>query len=181
MRNKKTEYRKQNKEDRQKTTDHRELTKRYMIRKAKIGDIREIHRLLSAYSAEGSVLPRSLSELYDQLRDFFVYTDTSDTVIGTCAMHICWDKIAEIRSLAVKDGYKGKGIGDKLVKECIKEAQQLEVEQIFVLTYATKFFRKFAFKKVDKAILPHKVWSDCMKCVKFPDCDEEAMLLKIRQ
>jgi amino-acid N-acetyltransferase len=152
-----------------------------MIRKAKIGDVREIHRLLAAYSAEGTVLPRSLSELYDQLRDFFVYTDASDTVIGTCAMHICWEKIAEIRSLAVKQSNQGKGIGDKLVKACIIEAQQLEVEQIFVLTYVTKFFKKFGFKKVDKAILPHKVWSDCIKCVKFPDCDEEAMLIKIKQ
>ncbi len=151
-----------------------------MIRKAKIGDIREIHKLLSSYASKGTVLPRSLSELYDQLRDFFVYTDPFDeSIAGTCAMHICWDNIAEIRSLAVREGYKRKGVGNELVRACIKEAQQLEVEQIFVLTYQTKFFKKFGFKKVDKSILPHKVWSDCMKCVKFPDCDEEAMLLKL--
>ena len=150
------------------------------IRKARIGDIKKIHKILSAYSTEGTVLPRSLSELYDQLRDFFVSIDpAAGTIAGTCAMHICWDRIAEIRSLAVVDDCQRAGIGTELVKACIQEARQLEVEQIFVLTYATKFFRKFGFKKADKAVLPHKVWSDCIKCVKFPDCDEEALILQL--
>ena len=153
-----------------------------MIRKAKIGDIKAIHKILSAYYSEGTVLPRSLSELYDQLRDFFVYTDPADgSVIGACAMHICWDRIAEIRSLAVREGNQHRGIGSELVRACIQEAQQLEVDQIFVLTYAAKFFKKFGFRKVDKSVLPHKVWSDCMKCVKFPDCDEDALLLELRR
>lgn len=153
-----------------------------MIRKAKIGDIKAIHKILSAYYSEGTVLPRSLSELYDQLRDFFVYTDPADgSVIGTCAMHICWDRIAEIRSLAVRDGNQHRGIGSELVRACIQEAKQLEVDQIFVLTYSVKFFKKFGFKKVDKSVLPHKVWSDCMKCVKFPDCDEDALLLELKR
>lgn len=150
------------------------------IRKARIGDIKKIHKLLSAYTTEGTVLPRSLSELYDQLRDFFVYLDPADgSIAGTCAMHICWERIAEIRSLAVVNDHQRAGIGSGLVHACIQEARQLEVEQIFVLTYAVKFFKKFGFKKVDKSVLPHKVWSDCMKCVKFPDCDEEAMLLQL--
>ena len=150
------------------------------IRKARIGDIKRIHTILSAYATEGTVLPRSLSELYDQLRDLFVSIDPADGAIaGTCAMHICWERIAEIRSLAVVADCQRAGIGTRLVNACIQEARQLEVEQIFVLTYAAKFFKKFGFKKVDKAVLPHKVWSDCMKCVKFPDCDEEALLLDL--
>ena len=153
---------------------------RPVIRKARIGDIKKIHRILSVYTTEGTVLPRSLSELYDQLRDFFVSVHPGDgSIAGTCSMHICWDRIAEIRSLAVVQESQGAGIGTRLVKACIDEARQLEVDQIFVLTYATKFFRKFGFRKVDKAVLPHKVWSDCMKCVKFPDCDEEAMILEL--
>jgi amino-acid N-acetyltransferase len=150
------------------------------IRKARIGDVKKIHKILSAYTSEGTVLPRSLSELYDQLRDFFVAAEPGDgPIVGTCAMHICWDDIAEIRSLAVVDGYQRAGTGAALVKACIEEALQLDVDRIFVLTYAVKFFRKFGFKKVDKAVLPHKVWSDCIKCVKFPDCDEEALILKL--
>jgi amino-acid N-acetyltransferase len=153
-----------------------------LIRKARIGDIKKIHKLLSAYTTEGTVLPRSLSELYDQLRDFFVCLDPADgSITGTCAMHICWERIAEIRSLAVVDDRQRAGIGSALVNACIREARQLEVDQIFVLTYAVKFFRKFGFKKVDKSVLPHKVWSDCMKCVKFPDCDEEALILQLAQ
>jgi amino-acid N-acetyltransferase len=156
------------------------MESRLTVRKARIGDIKKIHKLLSAYTNEGTVLPRSLSELYDQLRDFFVFLDPADgTIAGTCAMHICWERIAEIRSLAVVDDHQRAGIGSALVNACIQEARQLEVAQIFVLTYAVKFFRKFGFRKVDKAVLPHKVWSDCMKCVKFPDCDEEAMILEL--
>lgn len=151
-----------------------------IIRKARIGDVKKVHKILSAYTTEGTVLPRSLSELYDQLRDFFVAVEHGDgPIIGTCAMHICWDEIAEIRSLAVVDGYQRAGTGTALMKACIEEARQLEVDRIFVLTCAVKFFRKFGFKKVDKAVLPHKVWSDCMKCVKFPDCDEEALILQL--
>ena len=150
------------------------------IRKARIGDVKKMHKILSAYTTEGTVLPRSLSELYDQLRDFIVAAEPGDgSIVGTCAMHICWDDIAEIRSLAVVDGYQRAGTGTALVNACIEEARQLEVDRIFVLTYAVKFFRKFGFKKVDKAVLPHKVWSDCIKCVKFPDCDEEALLLQL--
>ncbi len=153
-----------------------------MIRKARLGDVKKIHKLLSAYSEGGALLPRSLSELYDQLRDFVVFVDPAEgAVVGTCAMHICWDRIAEIRSLAVVKAYQGRGIGRALVQSCLEEARQLEVEQIFVLTYAARFFRKFGFKKVDKALLPHKVWSDCLKCVKFPDCDEEALLLDLKR
>jgi amino-acid N-acetyltransferase len=150
------------------------------IRKARIGDVKKIHKILSAYSTEGKVLPRSLSELYDQLRDFFVAVEPVDgPIAGTCAMHICWDDLAEIRSLAVVDGCQRAGTGAALVKACIEEARQLDVDRIFVLTYAVKFFNKIGFKNVDKAVLPHKVWSDCIKCVKFPDCDEEALLLQL--
>ena len=155
----------------------------FLIQKAKIRDIKAIYSLLNHYTEQGEILPRSLSELYDQIRDFFVCVDEkNDTqILGICAMHICWEKIAEIRSLAVLKAYQGKGAGHELVQACIQEARQLEVEQIFVLTYAARFFRKCGFKKVDKALLPHKIWSDCLKCVKFPDCDEEALLLDLKK
>jgi amino-acid N-acetyltransferase len=121
------------------------------------------------------VIPRSLSELYEHLRDFYVYIEDGE-VTGTCALHISWEDLAEIRSIVVADDHKGKGAGKALVEECLKEAMLLGIQKIFVLTYIPGFFEKFDFKKIDKGELPHKVWSDCVKCVKFPDCDEIAMI-----
>lgn len=152
-----------------------------LIRKARIGDVKEIHSLIKTFTDQGQILPRSLSELYDQLRDFFVCLDEKDNskLLGTCAMHICWEDVAEIRSLAVYPEYQRRGIGAKLVDACLSEAITLGIYKIFVLTYQLNFFKKFGFKRIDKAILPHKIWADCLKCVKFPDCDEIAMLLTL--
>jgi len=153
-----------------------------MIRKANINDVKVIHSILLLYSQQGTLLGRSLSELYDQIRDFFVYVDSDSegcSVSGACALHICWDDIAEIRSLAVKEGYSGRGMGKGLVDACIREAVDLGIRKIFVLTYVPEFFEKLGFRSVDKSVLPHKVWADCIKCIKFPDCDEEALMLEI--
>ncbi len=146
-----------------------------MIRKAKLKDVQEIQQLIKLYSNRGSILPRSLSELYDHLRDFFVSTHNRK-IVGICALHICWEDLAEIRSLVVREDARNKGIGQKLVKACLKESRALGVKRVFALTYEPEFFGKLGFEKVDKAVLPHKIWTDCLKCVKFPDCDEEAMV-----
>jgi len=152
-----------------------------LIRKARIADIKEIHGLIRMFTEEGQILPRSLSELYDHLRDYFVCLDgeRNDKVLGTCAMHICWEDVAEIRSVAVHQEYQRRGIGAKLMDACLSEAITLGIYKIFVLTYKPEFFEKFGFKRIDKAILPHKIWADCLKCVRFPDCDEIAMLLTL--
>lgn len=151
-----------------------------MIRKATIDDVKEIQNILSIYSQKGILLGRSLSELYDQVRDFFVWLNPEDSSItGTCGLHICWEDIAEIRALAVKEGYESLGIGKELVTACISEALEIGIKRLFVLTYVPEFFSNLGFHAVDKSVLPHKVWSDCLKCVKFPNCDEEAMMLDI--
>jgi len=149
-----------------------------MIRKAKLKDVKEIQRLIKQYSARGDILPRSLSELYDHLRDFFVYI-RNRKMVGICALHICWDDLAEIRSLAVREEDRKSGIGAKLVKACLKESKALGLKQVFALTYQPEFFEKVGFRKVDKAVLPHKIWTDCLKCVKFPDCDEVALVKEL--
>ena len=149
-----------------------------MIRKANLGDIKEIQRLIKLYAPRGGVLPRSLSELYDHLRDFSVFI-RNRKVIGICALHICWDDLAEIRSLAVEEEDQSKGIGAKLVRACLKESRLLGVKRVFALTYQPKFFEKLGFKIVDKSALPHKIWADCLKCVKFPDCDETALIKEL--
>ena len=150
-----------------------------MIRKAVIRDIKPIHKLLGHYADQGLLLPRSLSELYDHLRDFFVIekTDQDPSIIGVCALGICWEDLAEIRSLAVAKEHQGKGFGAQLVKACLKDAVSLELNRVFTLSYVPEFFSKLGFREVEKSRLPHKVWADCLKCPKFPDCDETAMII----
>lgn len=146
-----------------------------MIRKARLSDVKEIQRLIKLYSTRGNILPRSLSDLYDHLRDFFVFTKNRG-VVGICALHICWEDLAEIRSLVVKEEARSKGIGAKLVRACLAESKALGVKRIFALTYRPGFFERQGFNQVDKAVLPHKIWTDCLNCVKFPDCDEVALV-----
>ncbi|MDR3580902.1 MAG: N-acetyltransferase [Oryzomonas sp.] len=149
-----------------------------MIRKAQINDVKEIQKLLMKYAGQGDMLSRSLSELYESLRDFFVSADDG-TLLGTAALHIVWDDLAEVRSVAVAEEVGRKGIGSQLVQACISEARQIGLKRIFCLTYKPEFFAKLGFRLVDKSELPHKVWGDCIKCVKFPDCDENAMILDL--
>ena len=150
------------------------------IRKAKITDVREIQKLIERSAKKGEMLPRSLSELYDNLRDSYVFLEEDrEMIIGTCAMHICWEDLAEVRSLVVQEEYQHRGIGSKLIEACLSEAISLGLYRIFALTYKPEFFHKHGFKVVDKAALPHKIWADCVKCVKFPECDEIDVLLEV--
>ena len=152
-----------------------------MIRKAFVSDIGDIHRLLTHYAEEGLLLPRALSELYDHLRDFYVLEEDHDGggVIGACALGICWEDLAEIRSLAVSEDQQGNRFGTRLVKACLDEARGLGLKRIFTLTYIPEFFSRMGFIEVEKSELPHKVWADCLKCAKFPNCDETAMILEL--
>jgi amino-acid N-acetyltransferase len=149
-----------------------------MIRKARISDVKEIRRILQGFAGQGQLLLRTMGELYSLVRDYYVYQENSEgPILGIAALHVCWEELAELRSVAVLEQHHGKGIGTKLVEACLSEALTLGLERIFVLTYKTDFFGRFGFKVVDKNILPHIVWADCVKCPKFPECDEIAMLL----
>ncbi len=149
-----------------------------MIRKARMEDVRQIHALLKFYADKRLLLPRSISSLYDHLRDFVVYDENGGTISGVCSLHICWENLAEIRSLAVVESVQGQGIGRRLVRNCLDEAAEYGITRIFTLTYQPGFFRKQGFHDIDKRELPHKIWSDCINCAMFPDCDEEALLFE---
>jgi len=149
-----------------------------MIRKARMEDVRQIHSLLKYYSDKKLLLGRSISSLYDHLRDFIVFDENGGTISGVCSLHICWENLAEIRSLAVSDDVRGTGIGAKLVRTCLQEAEQYGISRVFTLTYQPGFFRKLGFADIDKRDLPHKIWSDCINCTMFPDCDEEALMFE---
>ena len=151
-----------------------------MIRKATIRDIPAIHKLLHAFSRKGELLPRPLSALYDHMRDFTVFQDeATDAIVGCCALQFCWENLAEIRSLAVMSEHWGRKIGSRLVRNAIDEARSFVVKELFTLTYRPDFFSRFGFTRIDRSDLPLKIWSDCILCVKFPDCDETAMMMRL--
>ncbi len=150
-----------------------------MIRKAKMSDAKKIKKLLETYAKKGLLLDRSLFSIYESLRDFFIF-EKNGKVIGCCAMHFCWENLAEIRSLAVSEKFKGKGIGKELIQACFKEAKELGIKEVFTLTFVSEFFKELGFEKISKDKLPHKIWKDCLNCPEFPNCTEIAMQKKIK-
>ena len=149
-----------------------------MLRKALIGDVPKIHELINGYAAKGEMLARSRNELYEGIRDFFVL-EREKSIVGCCALHINWEDLAEVRSLAVQQDSRHKGMGSLLVNACLEEARQLGIHRVYALTYRATFFEKLGFSRISKDILPQKVWVDCLNCPKFPSCDEDAVLAEV--
>ena len=149
-----------------------------MIRKAKVQDANKIFHILQEFALKGILLPRSLNSIYEHIRDFWVYEE-NENIIGVCSLHIFWEDLAEIKSLAVIEGYQNKGIGKDLVNSCLKEAQNLGIKKVFALTYVPEFFEKLGFKITDKSQFPQKVWTECIHCVKFNDCHEIPVLIEL--
>jgi len=148
------------------------------VRPAAIGDVPVIHHLLEIYAAQGNLLPRTLSELYRHLRDFFVI-EVEGRVAACGALEIFTDDLGEVRSLVVDDTWKGKGLGRMLVERLIEEARAIGLKRLMALTYVPEFFHKLGFETVPKDTLPEKVWSVCVKCYKYNHCDEIAVLKRL--
>ena len=177
--------------DRKRRKNKNTMAVKVVLRKALMCDVKSLYNLFLEYTKAGEMLPRSMSDIYEHLRDFYIaeienedeegpnISGHTPDVIGACALTIVWENLAEIRSLAVKRPYTRKLIGTELIKKCIEEAKFFKITNLFALTYKPQFFQKSGFKIIDKAELPHKIWSDCINCVKFPDCDETAVMLKL--
>ncbi len=151
-----------------------------MIRKARIKDAKIIHQLINHFARLDLMMPRSLNEIFENIRDFWVAIDDRRRVIGCVALHIVgWENLAEIKSLAVEKRHQRKGIGSELIDACLNEAAGLNVSRVFALSYKPKFFKKFGFRIVSKSKLPHKVWAECCNCPKFPKCGEIALIKEI--
>ncbi|MBI4849430.1 MAG: N-acetyltransferase [Nitrospirae bacterium] len=150
----------------------------YQFRKATIKDVKAIHVLVNQFARKEEMLPRSLNEIYENIRDFFICLD-DEKIVGAAALHILWEDLAEVRSVAVASTYQRKGIGGKLVKKCLKDAEALGVEKVFALTYHPGFFKELGFHDVDKDALPQKIWGECLKCHKFPECNELAVIKEL--
>jgi len=145
------------------------------VEKAKIGDAPQMHQLINYFADKDEMLARPLSEIYENLRDYFVVRQ-GEGVIACAALHVSWSDLAEIKSLAVAEESQRQGIGTQLVEACLNEVKELGIATVFCLTYKPSFFEKFGFSQVDKMELPRKVWTECYRCPKFPDCDEVALI-----
>jgi amino-acid N-acetyltransferase len=146
------------------------------IEKAKISDVPKIHELVNKFAEKGEMLPRALSEIYEDMRDYFIIRDKNGEVIACAVLHISWSDLAEIRTLAVSEEMRMQGLGSLLIKACLDEAKELGIKSVFCLTYKPVVFEKNGFVQVDKMELPRKIWSECFRCPKFPDCDESALI-----
>ena len=146
------------------------------VEKAKISDAQRMHKLVNSFADKGEMIARALSEIYENLRDFFVIRDSSTQAIACIALHIIWGDLAEIRSLAVSEDKQDQGLGSVLIRACLNEAEELGIPTVFCMTYKPIFFERHGFRRVDKMELPRKVWSECYRCPKFPDCDEVALI-----
>lgn len=145
------------------------------IEKAKIQDVAQVHKLINHFADRDEMLPRSLSEIYENTRDYFVYRQ-GKRVLACAALHIMWSDLAEIKSVAVAEEHQKQGIGTMLVEACLQEAMTLGIPTIFCLTYQPAFFTRFGLIEIDKMELPRKVWTECFRCPKFPDCGEVALI-----
>jgi amino-acid N-acetyltransferase len=151
---------------------------RLRVEKAGVGDADQIHGLVNQFAQRGDMLPRTLGEVYENLRDFFVVRDGRN--LQACvALHIIWEDLAEVRSLAVRDESQAQGLGAILVQACVTEARSLGLSTLFALTYRPGFFEKLGFRQADVMSLPRKVWNECYRCPKFPGCNEIAMVLDL--
>lgn len=149
-----------------------------LIRKAKISDVEDIHKLITHYAAKGLMLARARTVLYEGIREFSV-VEIDNRVVAAGSLHILWSDLAEIRALAVAPEYLRQGLGKSLVEEFIKEAKGLELPRLFSLTYKPGFFAKCGFRLINKDLLPQKVWRECVNCPHFPNCEESAVILEL--
>lgn len=149
-----------------------------MLRKAKMADAPAIQRLITLFASRDEMLHRSLGEVYESIRNFFV-VEEGGSIVACGALQVSWSNLAEIKSLAVAEAHQGRGHGRHIVRACIEEGRALGLGTLFALTYKPLFFEKLGFRVVDKATLPHKVWNECIRCPKFPDCGEIAVVLDL--
>lgn len=149
------------------------------VRKAAMRDIPGVLSLINSYAANGIMLPRTEFEMSENIRDFSVAYQ-GDVLAGCGALHFYTPVSGEVRSLAVLPARKQHGIGRVVVEALEREARENDLESIFAFTYVPQFFAKLGFSEVERGELPLKTWKDCLRCPKFNNCDEIAVLKKLR-
>ncbi len=154
------------------------MSEQIVARKAEIHDAQAIHDLINLYAQRGEMLPRTMGEVFENLRDFFVVRPEEE-LMGCVALHIVWSDLAEVKSLAVPEEVQTKGLGSLLVEKAMDEAREIGLERVFALTYRPTFFERLGFVQADVMTLPRKVWNECYRCPKFPSCNEIALVKEL--
>ena len=149
-----------------------------IYRKAKISDIEKIAALINYYADREIMLRRAIPSMYQRVRDYTVIEE-NQTIIAVGSLHILWNDLAEICSLAVRPESIKSGLGSSLVDNLIQESADLGIKNVFALTYQPVFFEKCGFIRIEKDNLPQKVWTECINCPKFPHCDEIALIRNV--
>ncbi len=149
-----------------------------IYRKPTFGDVEAIYDLVNDYANQGVMLARSRNTLYETLRDMLV-AEEAGRVVAVGGLHIIWEALAEVRSMAVAPAEIRRGIGAEIVRRLMAEGAALGVTRVFTLTYKPGFFQSLGFRVITKEELPPKVWKDCIDCPKFPNCDEVALIKEI--
>lgn len=153
------------------------VVKALTVRQATMRDVDAMLEIINEYARQGLMLPRTKLSVCENLQSFIVAHD-GDTVVGVAGLHILWEDLAEIRSLAIAEKAKGMGVGKHLVLHLVEQCRNLGIKRVLALTYQKAFFEKCGFWIVAKETLPQKVWKDCINCSKLPMCDEIAMIFE---
>ncbi len=147
--------------------------------KPTIRDIASMQELVKGEVESGVILFRDENEMANTIRTYTLAKEDGK-LVGFAALHIYSPLLAEVRSLIVKDGHRGKGIGGGIIKKLEEEAKNLGIAQILTLTYRREFFEKNGFVEIPKENIPeHKIWADCIKCKHFPICNEISLIKNI--
>lgn len=150
------------------------------FRPATFDDVESMHKILNDYAKEGLMLPRARNSIYENLREYIV-AEVDGNTIGIGALHFVWDRLGEIRSLAIVPGYKKLGVGKKIVEFLEQEGLARGVTMFFTLTYQPVFFEKCGYELTPKEELSPKVWKECVHCPQYPTCDEIALVKHIKK
>jgi amino-acid N-acetyltransferase len=145
------------------------------IRKAELRDVPALFKLISRYAVERILLPRSLTNLYEDVWEFTVAEEDGE-LLGCGALRFYSQELAEIRSLCVDQQLKSKGVGTKLTEALLDEAEHYGLKAVFALTVVPAFFGKLGFQEVPRERFPVKVYEDCRGCPKYSCCDETAVI-----
>lgn len=151
----------------------------FLIQRAKLSDMPQVHKLITYFAEQDEMLHRPLSELYENVRDYYVIKE-GDEVIACGSLHIVWDDLAEVKAVAVREDYQAHGLGTLIVSRCIEEAREMGLATVFCLTIKPGYYERVGFVQSDVMTLPRKVWGECLRCPKFPSCNEIALVMHLR-
>jgi len=133
------------------------------IRRARTRDVRAIRALVDEYTADRRLLSKATVTLYESVQEFWVAVDDDGAVLGCGALHVMWEDLAEIRTVAVDPASRGRKIGHKIVSRLLDVARDLGIARVFCLTFETRFFGSFGFTEIDGAPVPHAVYEQLLR------------------